>query len=125
MLKLVPDDLRQAGYAIGATRMETIVSVIFPYARSGVFAGVLLSLGRALGETMAVTLVIGNVSGMPTSIFSPGNTLASVIASQFTEASGSLHLSAMIELALVLFVITTIINAISHQVIIHLGREHH
>ncbi len=125
VIKLVPDDLRSAGFAVGATRRETIMSVVFPYARSGIFAGVLLSLGRALGETMAVTLVIGNVMQLPKTIFSPGNTLASVIASQFTEASGSLHLAAMIELALVLFIITTIINAISHQVIIRMGGEVH
>jgi len=123
VIKLVPDDLRSAGFAVGATRREMILNVVFPFARSGIFAGVLLSLGRALGETMAVTLVIGNVMQLPKTIFSPGNTLASVIASQFTEASGSLHLAAMIELALVLFVITTIINAISHQIIIRIGGE--
>jgi phosphate transport system permease protein len=123
VIKLVPEDLRSAGFAVGATRQEMIMNVVFPYARSGIFAGVLLSLGRALGETMAVTLVIGNVIQLPKDIFSPGNTLASVIASQFTEASGSLHLSAMIELALVLFILTTIINALSHQIIIRLGGE--
>ncbi|HUX50488.1 MAG TPA: phosphate ABC transporter permease subunit PstC [Spirochaetia bacterium] len=125
VIKLVPDDLRSAGFAIGATRREMIFNVVFPYARSGILAGFLLSLGRALGETMAVTLVIGNVIQLPKTIFSPGNTLASVIASQFTEANGSLHLAAMIELALVLFIITTIINGISHQVIIRLGGEVH
>jgi phosphate transport system permease protein len=122
VIKLVPDDLRAAGFAVGATRREVIMNVVLPYARSGVLAGVMLSLGRALGETMAVTLVIGNVSRLPQNIFSPGNTLASVIASQFTESSGSLHLAAMVELGLVLFVITTAINAVSHQVIVRLGR---
>jgi len=122
VIKLVPDDLRYAGYGIGATRREVIMSVVLPYTRSGILAGVMLSLGRALGETMAVTLVIGNVSQLPKSIFSPGNTLASVIASQFTESSGTLHLASMVELGLVLFVITTVINAISHQVIIRVGK---
>ena len=123
VIKLVPQDLRYAGYGIGATRMEVILGIVFPYARSGVLAGLLLSLSRALGETMAVTMVIGNVVKMPDSIFSPGNTLASIIASQFTESSGSLHLAAMIELGLVLFVITTIINTVSHVVIMRLAKE--
>jgi phosphate transport system permease protein len=123
VIRLVPDDLRAAGFAIGATRGEVIMNVVFPYARSGILAGVMLSLGRALGETMAVTLVIGNVSRLPENIFSPGNTLASVIASQFTESSGSLHLAAMVELGLVLFIITTIINAISHQIVMRFSQE--
>jgi phosphate transport system permease protein len=122
VIRLVPDDLRAAGFAVGATRFEMIMNVVFPYARSGILAGIMLSLGRALGETMAVTLVIGNVSQLPKSIFSPGNTLASVIASQFTESSGSLHLAAMVELGLVLFVITTVINGLSHRVILRLNK---
>lgn len=125
VMKLVPDDYRAAGFGVGATRWEVITNVVLPWARSGILAGVMLSLGRALGETMAVTLVIGNVSALPKSIFSPGNTLASIIASQFTESSGSLHLAAMVELGLVLFIITTIINAISHQIISRLGKGAH
>jgi len=123
VIKLVPEDLRAAGFAVGATRWEMVLNVVFPFAKSGILAGIMLSLGRALGETMAVTLVIGNVSRMPESIFSPGNTLASVIASQFTESSGSLHLAAMIELGLVLFLITTVINGVSHRIIMHTGKE--
>jgi phosphate transport system permease protein len=123
VINLVPNDLRAAGFAVGATRREVITGVVLPYARSGILAGVMLSLGRALGETMAVTLVIGNVSQLPQNIFSPGNTLASVIASQFTESSGSLHLAAMVELGLVLFIITTIINTVANQVILRLSER--
>jgi phosphate transport system permease protein len=81
------------------------------------FAGVLLSLGRALGETMAVTMVIGNTSMVPTSIFAPGNTMASVIANEFTEADHTLYFSALVELGLMLFVVTVIINIIGKRII--------
>jgi phosphate transport system permease protein len=91
--------------------------VILPYTKSGLFAGMLLSLGRALGETMAVTMVIGNTSILPNSIFAPGNTMASVIANEFTEADRTVYLSALIELGLVLFIVTVIINLIGKAVI--------
>src|SRR5262249_20241996 len=84
VISMVPSPLKEGAYALGATRWEVIRSVIIPYTKSGLFAGILLSLGRALGETMAVTMVIGNTSQLPTSIFSPGNTMASVIANEFT-----------------------------------------
>ena len=87
VIQLVPADLKEAAYSLGATRFEVIRRVIVTYARSGIFAGILLSLGRALGETMAVTMVIGNSHFLPTSIFSPGNSMASVIANEFTEAT--------------------------------------
>src|SRR5579871_2700855 len=83
MIQLVPSQLKEAAFGLGATRWEVIRSVVLPYAKSGLFAGILLSLGRALGETMAVTMVIGNTSLMPTNIFAPGNTMASVIANEF------------------------------------------
>jgi phosphate transport system permease protein len=95
--------------------------VILPYARSGIFAGILLSLGRALGETMAVTMVIGNSNFIPASIFSPGNSLASVIANEFTEATGSLYLASLIELGLVLFVVTTVINVLGKMIVRRMG----
>lgn len=117
MIRMVPSSLKEGAYSLGATRFEVIRSVIFPYTKSGLFAGILLSLGRALGETMAVTMVIGNTSILPTSIFSPGNTMASVIANEFTEADRTVYLSALIELALVLFLVTVVINIVGKKVI--------
>lgn len=117
MIAMVPAQLKEGAYSLGATRYEVIKSVILPYTRSGLFAGILLSLGRALGETMAVTMVIGNSSIIPDSIFAPGNTMASVIANEFTEADRSLYLSALIELGLLLFVVTVVINIIGKKII--------
>jgi phosphate transport system permease protein len=117
MIRLVPSPLKEAAYSLGATRYEVIRSVVLPFTRSGLFAGLLLSLGRALGETMAVTMVIGNTSLLPTSIFAPGNTMASVIANEFTEADHSVYLSALIELGLVLFLVTVVINMIGKRII--------
>ncbi len=117
MIRLVPSPLKEAAYSLGATRYEVIKNVVLPYTKSGLFAGVLLSLGRALGETMAVTMVIGNTSLIPDSIFGPGNTMASVIANEFTEADHTLYLSALIELGLVLFVVTVAINIIGKRII--------
>src|SRR5690242_12821647 len=117
MIRMVPSSLKEAAYSLGATRLDVIRTIIFPYAKSGLFAGVLLSLGRALGETMAVTMLIGNTSLMPTNIFSPGNTMASVIANEFTEAASTVYLSALIELGLVLFLVTVVINLIGKKII--------
>src|SRR3984957_16562309 len=117
MIRLVPSPLKEAAYSLGATRYEVLTNVILPYTKSGLFAGVLLSLGRALGETMAVTMVIGNTSLIPTSIFAPGNTMASVIANEFTEADHTVYLSALIELGLVLFLVTVVINIIGKRII--------
>jgi phosphate transport system permease protein len=117
VIGLVPADLKEAALSLGATRFEVIRKVVLPYAYSGIFAGVLLALGRALGETMAVTMVIGNSNFLPKSIFSPGNTMASVIANEFTEATGHVYLASLIELALVLFIVTTIINILGKLVI--------
>jgi phosphate transport system permease protein len=117
MIRLVPSPLKEAAYSLGATRYEVIKNVVLPYTKSGLFAGILLSLGRALGETMAVTMVIGNTSMIPQSIFGPGNTMASVIANEFTEADHTLYLSALIELGLVLFVVTVVINMIGKRII--------
>lgn len=117
MIQMVPSQLKEAAYGLGATRWEVIRSVVLPYTKSGLFAGILLSLGRALGETMAVTMVIGNTSLMPTNIFAPGNTMASVIANEFTEADKPVYLSALIELGLVLFLVTVVINLIGKKII--------
>lgn len=123
VIKMVPSPLKEGAYSLGATRFEVIRNVIFPYTKSGLFAGVLLSLGRALGETMAVTMVIGNTSIIPTSIFAPGNTMASVIANEFTEADHDVYLSALIELGLVLFLVTVVINIIGKRIIKRVTNE--
>jgi phosphate transport system permease protein len=121
LIRMVPSPLKEGAYALGATRFEVIRSVVMPYTRSGLFAGVLLSLGRALGETMAVTMLIGNTSAVADSIknaiFGPGNTMASVIANEFTEADHTQYLSALIELGLVLFFVTVVINLIGKRII--------
>ncbi len=117
VIQLVPSDLKEAAFSLGATRFEVIRRIVLPYARSGIMAGILLALGRALGETMAVTMVIGNTNVIPRDIFSPANTMASVIANEFTEATGEIYLSALVEIGLLLFVVTTIINIIGRQIV--------
>ncbi len=117
VINMTPRDLKEAAYSLGATRFEVIKSTILPYARSGIVAGILLSLGRALGETMAVTMVIGNANKIPGSIFEPGNTMASVIANEFTEASGDIYLSSLVQIGLLLFLVTMVINVIGKMII--------
>lgn len=115
-IQMVSNELKEGAYSLGATRLEVIWNVILPNARSGITASYILAFGRALGETLAVTMLIGNSNSMPTGIMSTGNTMASVIANQFGEASG-LQLSSLIEIGLLLFVITTIINATGKYII--------
>ena len=110
IIMMVPNELKEAAYSLGATKSEVIINVIVPSARSGIIAGYILSFGRALGETMAVTMLIGNANVIPDGFFSTGNTMASVIANQFGEADG-LKLSSLIAIGLLLFLITGIINA--------------
>jgi phosphate transport system permease protein len=147
VIQLVPNDYKEAAYSMGATRYEVIRQVILPIARSGVLAGVILSLGRALGETMAVTMLIGNVNKLPDfsfavpegfslfsfksyvilfdnilkgfldGIFAPSNTMASIIANEFTETTTDLQLSSIVEIGLVLFIMTLIINLIGRYII--------
>lgn len=117
MILMVPSTLKEAAYGLGATRWEVIRSVVVPYTKSGLFAGILLSLGRALGETMAVTMVIGNSIKIPHSIFDTGNTMASVIANELGDADKAIFNSALIELGLVLFLVTVVINMIGKRVI--------
>ena len=117
VISLVPPALKEGAYSLGATRFEVIRKIILPYTRSGMFAAVLLALGRALGETMAVTMLIGNSHYIPKNIFSPGNTMASVIANEFTEATGNVYLSVLIEMGLLLFLVTTLINISGRQII--------
>jgi phosphate transport system permease protein len=116
MINLVPTNIKEAAVALGATKLEVIWKVILPYARSSIFAGFMLSLGRALGETMAVTMVIGNRNSLPDGLFGPGNTMASLIANEFAEATDDLYLSALIEIALVLFIVTTLINILGKYI---------
>jgi phosphate transport system permease protein len=117
VISMVPPSLKEGAYSLGATRFEVIRKIIIPHTRSGLFAAILLALGRALGETMAVTMLIGNSHYLPTSIFSPGNTMASVIANEFTEATGNVYLSVLIEMGLLLFIVTTLINISGRQII--------
>lgn len=108
-IKMVPAQMKEGAYAMGATRAEVIRHVIFPVAGSGIFSAFILAIGRALGETMAVTMLIGNTNDIPESLRQTGNTMASIIANQFGEADG-LKLSALIGIGLLLFVITAMIN---------------
>ncbi len=116
IIAMVPDELKEAAYSLGATRMEVIFRVIIPNASSGILASYILALGRALGETMAVTMLIGNSNVMPSGLFGTGNTMASIIANQFGEASG-LKLSSLIAIGLILFAITGIVNSIGKYII--------
>lgn len=116
IISMVPNDLKEAAYSLGSTRYEVIRHVTIPSARSGIFAGYILAFGRALGETMAVTMLIGNANRIPDGLFSTGNTMASVIANQFGEADG-LKLSALISIGLLLFLITGIVNGIGKLII--------
>jgi phosphate transport system permease protein len=109
----VPRVQREAALALGATRWEMLRIAVLRNARPGIFGAVILGLGRALGETMAVTMVIGNRPEIARSLFAPGHTLASVIANEFTEAVGATYLSALVEMALVLFVLTLVVNALA------------
>ena len=119
ILLALPRTLREAAYALGATRAETL-AVMLDAARPGILGAVVLALGRALGETMAVTMVIGNSSRMSASLLAPGATLASVIANEFTEATGRLHLASLFEIALVLFALTLVVNALA-RALVHLA----
>src|SRR5215210_7125278 len=111
VLLAVPNTQREAALALGATRWEAVTTAVVPYARSGLIGAIILGLGRALGETMAVTMVIGNRHEIAASLFAPGYTMAAAIANEFSEAVGDLHLSALAYVALVLFLVTVVINA--------------
>ncbi|MBR4854307.1 MAG: phosphate ABC transporter permease subunit PstC [Alistipes sp.] len=110
-IKMVPNDLKEGAYSLGATRAEVIRKVVFPVAGSGIFSAYVLAIGRALGETMTVTMLIGNTNNIPDSITSTGNSMASIIANQFGEAD-DLRLSSLIAIGLVLFLITAAINMV-------------
>jgi phosphate transport system permease protein len=121
VLMAVPRSQREAALALGATRWETITGAVVPYARSGIIGGIILGLGRALGETMAVTMVIGNRHELSSSLFAPGYTMASLIANEFSEATTDLHLSALMAVGFVLFLVTLIVNAIARWLVWRTG----
>jgi phosphate transport system permease protein len=121
VLKSVPPAQREAAYALGATRFEAIRAALF-YARTGIVGAVMLGFGRALGETMAVTMVIGNNPKVSLSLFAPQYTMAAVIANEFTEAADELYLAALVEIGLVLFVITLLVNSLSRLLIWWMAR---
>lgn len=118
VLLTVPREQREAALGLGATRWEATWKVVVPWARTGIMGSIFLALARALGETMAVTMVIGNDPKIAASLFAPGYTIAAVIANEFTEASGDLYLSALIELGLVLFLMTFILNGLARILIV-------
>jgi phosphate transport system permease protein len=122
VLRTVPASQREAAFALGATRFEAIRAAMF-YARTGIIGAVMLGFGRALGETMAVTMVIGNNPQVSLSLFAPQYTMAAVLANEFTEAADALYLSALIEIGLVLFVITLIVNMLSRVLIWSMARQ--
>ncbi len=113
ILRSVPGLQREAAYALGATRWEVTRLAVLSYAKKGLFGAVILGLGRAMGETMAVTMVIGNRPEIATSLFAPGYTLASVVANEFTEATGDLYLNSLFEVGLVLLGTTVLVNALA------------
>jgi phosphate transport system permease protein len=123
VFEAVPAVLKEAAYGIGCTRWEVMRRVVLPYARVGVVGGVMLALGRALGETMAVTFVIGNAHRISASIMAPGTTISATIANEFTEAVGDLYTSALIELGLILFVITLIVLAVARYMLLRIERR--
>src|SRR5580698_4206358 len=118
VLLAVPNDQREASLGLGATRWETTSKIVVGYARTGILGSIFLSMARALGETMAVTMVIGNTPKVAASLFSPGYSIAAVIANEFAEATGEVHLSALIELGLVLFLLTFILNGLARLMIV-------
>ena len=121
-ISMVPNELKESAYSLGAVRSEVVFAVSLPVAGSGIFASYILAFGRALGETMAVTMLIGNTNVLPRSLSDTGNTMASVIANQFGEAIG-LKLSALFAIGLLLFLITAVINFLAKLIIKRLSRK--
>ena len=123
VLRAVPDILREGALALGATRWEAIKRAVLPAARSGLVGAVILGLGRALGETMAVTMVIGNRPEIATSLFAPGYTMASVIANEFTEATGDVYLAALAAIGFLLFLVTLLLNVVARALVWRVARS--
>jgi phosphate transport system permease protein len=123
VFETVPDVLKESGYALGATTWEVIWQVVVPYARAGVIGGIMLGLGRALGETMAVTFVIGNAHRIAPSLLAPGTTISASIANEFTEAVGDLYTSSLVALGALLFLITFTVIAAARYMLLRLERR--
>lgn len=119
----VPNVYREAAYAVGATRWEAMRTIVLSYGKTGIIGGIILALGRAIGETMAVTMIIGNNVKISASLFSPGYTLASVIANEFAEASSDLYLASLIEIGLVLLLVSIVVNMIARFLIWSMGSD--
>ena len=123
VFEIVPAMLKESAYGLGATTWEVVWHVVLPYTKVGVVGGILLGLGRALGETMAVTFVIGNAHRLSASLLAPGNSIASALANEFTEAVGDLYTAALIELGLLLFLITAIVLALAKLLLLQLAKK--
>ena len=123
VFELVPPMLKESAYALGGTTWEVVWRVVLPFTKVGVVGGIMLGLGRALGETMAVTFVIGNAHRLSASLMAPGNSIASALANEFTEAVGDLYFASLIELGLILFAITTVVLAASKLLLSRLARR--
>jgi phosphate transport system permease protein len=123
VFEIVPPMLKESAYGLGATTWEVVWRVVLPYTKVGVIGGIMLGLGRALGETMAVTFVIGNAHRLAVSLNAPGNSIASALANEFTEAVGDVYYSALIELGLILFLITTVVLGLSKLLLLRLARH--
>src|SRR5207253_3229651 len=123
ILRSVPGLQREAAYALGATRWEVTRIAVLSYAKKGLFGAVILGLGRALGETMAVTMVIGNRPEISASLFAPSYTIASAIANEFTEATQDIYLSALVELGLILFLVTFVVNGVARLLVWNVTRR--
>jgi phosphate transport system permease protein len=121
VFETVPTVVRESAYGLGATTWEVVWKVVLPYTRVGVVGGIMLGLGRALGETMAVTFVIGNAHRISTSLLAPGTTISAAIANEFTEAVGTLYTSSLIALGLILFVITFIVLALAKLLLMRMA----
>ena len=122
VFEVVPPVLKESAYGLGATTWEVVRNIVLPYTKAGVVGGIMLGLGRALGETMAVTFVIGNAPKIATSLFEPGSSIASTLANEFGEANNEQHISALISLGLVLFLITFVVLALAKLLLLQLGK---
>jgi phosphate transport system permease protein len=123
VFETVPAMLKESAYGLGATRTEVVLRIVLPYTRIGVVGGIMLGLGRALGETMAVTFVIGNAHRIGASILQPGTTISASLANEFTEAVGDLYLSSLVALGLILFVITFVVLAAAKLLLLRLQKQ--
>jgi len=122
VFEVVPPMLKESAYGVGATTWEVVMKIVLPFTRIGVVGGIMLGLGRALGETMAVTFVIGNAHELSKSLLMPGNSISSALANEFTEAVGELYTSALIELGLILFFITFVVLSLARLMLHKLGK---